>query len=159
MKMDDSLLIAYVDGLLPPDERDKVEREIEQSPEAAACVERLYASRVRYSYAFAHQKLPALPTSLVDKVGEITRAHQGAPPQRPRTVARRRPRPIPSPMPPTARTTRFRHATPAPHRSYRFVQNCASRPRGSPSRLSRARFSAAPCCASDRASRPRLAPR
>jgi anti-sigma factor RsiW len=76
MKMDDSLLIAYVDGLLSPDERDKIEREIEQSPEAAACVEQLYASRVRYAHAFAHQKLPALPPSLADKVGEITRAHQ-----------------------------------------------------------------------------------
>ncbi|MEJ0003932.1 MAG: anti-sigma factor [Pararobbsia sp.] len=76
MKMDDSLLIAYVDGLLPPDERDKVEREIEQSPEAAACIERLYASRVRYEYAFAHQKLPAMPATLVARIEAITREYQ-----------------------------------------------------------------------------------
>jgi anti-sigma factor RsiW len=76
MTIDDSLLIAYVEGLLPPDEHNKIESEIGHSPEAAARVEYLHASRLRYDYTFAHQKLPAVPASLIAKVEEITRAHQ-----------------------------------------------------------------------------------
>jgi anti-sigma factor RsiW len=58
MKSDDILLMAYVDGELPPHQREEVERELRTSPDVAERVALLQASRLPYSDAFAAQKLP-----------------------------------------------------------------------------------------------------
>jgi anti-sigma factor RsiW len=74
MKTDDILLIAYVDGDLPPQDRQEVEKEIEESSEIAERVALLQASRLPYREAFAHQKLPPVPESLTKRIEELTRA-------------------------------------------------------------------------------------
>jgi anti-sigma factor RsiW len=74
MKTDDILLIAYVDGDLPPQDRQEVEKEIGESAEVAERVALLQASRLPYQEAFAHQKLPPVPESLTRKIEEILQA-------------------------------------------------------------------------------------
>ncbi|SRR5258706_11740471 len=75
MKMDDILLMAYVDGELPPEEREQVEKEIKASPDVAERVALFEASRLPYREAFAWQKLPPVPDSLTKKIAELSRAH------------------------------------------------------------------------------------
>ncbi|WP_438390631.1 anti-sigma factor family protein [Caballeronia sp. DA-9] len=74
MKSDDTLLMAYVDGELPPHEREEVERELRTSPDVAERVALLQASRLPYRDAFAGQKLPPVPASLTAKIEEMARA-------------------------------------------------------------------------------------
>jgi anti-sigma factor RsiW len=74
MKSDDILLMAYVDGELPPHEREEVERELRTSPDVAERVALLRASRLPYRDAFAGQKLPPVPPSLSAKIEEMARA-------------------------------------------------------------------------------------
>jgi anti-sigma factor RsiW len=74
MKSDDILLMAYVDGELPPHEREEVERELRTSPDMAERVALLQASRLPYRDAFAGQKLPPVPPSLTEKIEEMARA-------------------------------------------------------------------------------------
>jgi anti-sigma factor RsiW len=74
MKSDDILLMAYVDGELPPHQREEVERELRTSPDVAERVALLHASRLPYRDAFATQKLPPVPPSLSAKIEEIARA-------------------------------------------------------------------------------------
>ena len=74
MKSDDILLMAYVDGELPPHQREEVERELRTSPDAAERVALLQASRLPYRDAFAAQKLPPVPPSLSAKIEEMARA-------------------------------------------------------------------------------------
>ena len=74
MKSTDTLLMAYVDGELPPHEREEVERELRTSPAVAECVALLRASRLPYRDAFAGQTLPPLPPSLSAKIEEMARA-------------------------------------------------------------------------------------
>lgn len=74
MKSDDTLLMAYVDGELPPHEREEVERELRTSPDVAERVALLQASRLPYREAFAGQKLPPVPASLTAKIEEMARA-------------------------------------------------------------------------------------
>ncbi|WP_213763835.1 anti-sigma factor [Caballeronia sp. dw_19] len=73
MKSDDILLMAYVDGELPPHQREEVERELRTSPDAAERVALLHASRLPYRDAFAAQKLPPVPASLSAKIEEMAR--------------------------------------------------------------------------------------
>jgi anti-sigma factor RsiW len=73
MKTDDILLIAYVDGDLPPSDREEVEKEIGESAEVAERVALLKASRLPYQEAFAHQKLPPVPESLTKRIEELAR--------------------------------------------------------------------------------------
>jgi len=86
MKSDDILLMAHVDGELPPHEHEEVERELRTSPDMAECVALLRASRLPYRDAFAGQTLPPLPPSLSAKIEEMARAakakaaHPGAGP-------------------------------------------------------------------------------
>jgi anti-sigma factor RsiW len=75
MKADDILLMEYVDGTLPPQEREEIEREIGASAEVAERVAHLEASRLPFKEAFATQKLPPVPDSLKQKIEEMTRAH------------------------------------------------------------------------------------
>ncbi|HEY3596155.1 MAG TPA: anti-sigma factor [Paraburkholderia sp.] len=79
MKMDDILLMAYVDGELSPAERQKVESELAASPELAERVALFSASHLPYGDAFEHQKLPPVPESLTKKIDEIARAHAAEP--------------------------------------------------------------------------------
>lgn len=74
MKSDDILLLAYVDGELPPHQREEVERELRTSPDVAERVALLQASRLPYREAFAAQKLPPVPPSLSAKIEELARA-------------------------------------------------------------------------------------
>ncbi|MBN3751550.1 anti-sigma factor [Paraburkholderia sp. Tr-20389] len=78
--IDDAQLLAYVDGELPPEEREAVEARLGQSADARAKVELLRASRVDYAAAFASQPLPPVPDSLRLGVDALIRAH-GAVPQ------------------------------------------------------------------------------
>jgi anti-sigma factor RsiW len=75
MKLDDMLLMAYVDGDLSPIERQEIEKEIAASPEAAERVALFSASRLPYNDAFADQKLPPVPESLTKKIEALARAH------------------------------------------------------------------------------------
>jgi anti-sigma factor RsiW len=75
MKLDDMLLMAYVDGELSPNERQEIEKELATSPEAAERVALFSASRLPYDEAFADQKLPPVPESLTKKIEALTRAH------------------------------------------------------------------------------------
>ncbi|MFP3550860.1 anti-sigma factor [Paraburkholderia sp. SIMBA_049] len=74
MNADETVLIAYVDGTLPYDEREAVEKWIDESPDVAACVARLDASRLPYREAFAQQKLPPVPDSLVRHIEALSNA-------------------------------------------------------------------------------------
>ncbi|MFC0400705.1 anti-sigma factor family protein [Paraburkholderia rhizosphaerae] len=73
MKIDDVLLLSYVDGMLPSDQKQQVEEGIGSSAELAERVALLRASRLPYQNAFAHQKLPEVPERLVALVGRIAR--------------------------------------------------------------------------------------
>lgn len=79
MKIDDTLLMAYVDGELAPHERVEVEREIGSSDELAERVALFRASTLPYTDAFAHQDLPPVPASLTQKIAELARTHAAAP--------------------------------------------------------------------------------
>jgi anti-sigma factor RsiW len=71
MKIDDILLLSYVDGVLPADQKQQVEEGIGSSAELAERVALLRASRLPYQHAFAHQKLPEVPERLVQLVSRI----------------------------------------------------------------------------------------
>jgi anti-sigma factor RsiW len=65
MNFDDTLLMAYVDGELPPSRHTEIERAVESSKELAARVADLRASAaLPYRLAFAQQALPPVPESL-----------------------------------------------------------------------------------------------
>ncbi|NHL71151.1 anti-sigma factor [Burkholderia ambifaria] len=77
MKMDDILLMAYVDGELTSHEREEVDRAIDTSADIARRVALFEASVLPYQYAFQRQEWPPLPQSLISKVAEIARAYTG----------------------------------------------------------------------------------
>jgi anti-sigma factor RsiW len=78
MKLDDILLMAYVDGELSPQERQQVAQEIAESPDAEERIAHLAASRLPFREAFGSQKLPPVPDSLTQKIEELARAHKAA---------------------------------------------------------------------------------
>jgi anti-sigma factor RsiW len=78
MKPDSIQLLAYVDGELSPQECQEIEREIAVSPDLAESVAQLRLSKLPYQRAFAQQKLPPVPESLVQKIAELARAHEQA---------------------------------------------------------------------------------
>jgi anti-sigma factor RsiW len=78
MKLDDILLMAYVDGELSPQERQQVAQQIAASPDAEERVAHLAASRLPFREAFGSQKLPPVPDSLTKKIEELARAHKAA---------------------------------------------------------------------------------
>lgn len=80
MKIDDILLMAYVDGELSPQECWQVENEIAASAEVAERVAFFAASRLPYHEAFAQQKLPPIPESLTKTIEQIARTHAARPP-------------------------------------------------------------------------------
>ena len=78
MKVDDIMLMAYVDGELDIEERREIERELDESPELAERIELFRASSLPFHDAFAQQKLPPVPDSLTRKIAELTRTHASA---------------------------------------------------------------------------------
>ena len=79
MKTDDILLMAYVDGELPAEERQEVEKQIAASAELAERVALFEASRLPYGDAFAKQKLPPVPESLKQAIKEMTHQYAANP--------------------------------------------------------------------------------
>ncbi|KAG8152348.1 anti-sigma factor family protein [Burkholderia catarinensis] len=75
MKMDDILLMAYVDGELTSHQREAVDRAIGTSAEIATRVAWFEASVLPYQRAFQRQEWPPVPQSLVRKVAEIAQAY------------------------------------------------------------------------------------
>jgi anti-sigma factor RsiW len=73
--MDDTVLMAYVDGALPPQEREQVEKGIAASPELAERVALLAASQLPYRDAFAQQRLPRVPQHLKERIEQLAREH------------------------------------------------------------------------------------
>ena len=78
MNVDDTVLMAYVDDELSPQERQQIEDELRAHAELADKVALFKASRLPYREAFAEQKLPPVPASLVKRVDELLRAHTEA---------------------------------------------------------------------------------
>lgn len=74
MKPDDIQLMAYADGTLSARERGEVEQAINVTLGAAERLALLQASQLPYADAFASQKLPPVPASLVAKIEEMARA-------------------------------------------------------------------------------------
>ena len=68
MNLDDSTLIAYVDGELSLADAASFETALAESPDLQRSVELLRASRLGYQSAFAAQKLPSLPTHLLQGI-------------------------------------------------------------------------------------------
>ncbi|UXU85657.1 anti-sigma factor family protein [Burkholderia sp. S-53] len=75
MKMDDILLMAYVDGALTSHQREEVERAIGTSADIATRVAWLEASVLPYRRAFEQQEWPSVPQSLVRRVADIAQAY------------------------------------------------------------------------------------
>ena len=72
---DDALLMAYVDGELSPQQCEEIEQLMNASPELAERVALLMASELPYTDAYAHQAVPPVPKSLVDKVDSLVARH------------------------------------------------------------------------------------
>jgi anti-sigma factor RsiW len=75
MKVDENLLMAYVDGELPRQQHPEVEALVAGSTAAAEFVTALRASQVDYRAAFAEQKLPPVPASLTQSIDALIREH------------------------------------------------------------------------------------
>lgn len=71
MRIDETLLIAYTDGTLPPAQFAGVASLVAGSAEAARIVRLLRASQLDYRAAFAAQPLPPLPPALARDVGRL----------------------------------------------------------------------------------------
>ena len=70
MSIDDTVLLAYVDGQLAPERRAEVEAAAAASPEVAARLAAMKASVLPYAAAFARQALPPLPEHLASAADE-----------------------------------------------------------------------------------------
>jgi anti-sigma factor RsiW len=78
MNFDDTLLMAYVDGELPPSRHTEIERAVEASEELAARVADLRASAtLPYRLAFEQQSLPPVPESLTRFVAGLAQQDAG----------------------------------------------------------------------------------
>lgn len=75
MDIDDTDLLAYVDGHLPPERRVEVEAAVTASPELAARLRTLRASALPYAAAFGEQALPPVPRGLTERVEELISAN------------------------------------------------------------------------------------
>jgi anti-sigma factor RsiW len=79
MKIDDTLLMAYVDGELAPQDCRQIESRLAASPELAERIALFTASRLPFREAFAQQKLPPVPESLKSTIEQMARAHAARP--------------------------------------------------------------------------------
>jgi anti-sigma factor RsiW len=73
MKLNESQLLAYVNGELPARECNEIEQAVRTLPDVARQVELLRASRLPYQAAFARQKLPPVPAHLARKIAGMAR--------------------------------------------------------------------------------------
>ena len=69
--IDDSLLMLYVDGELPPDQRAGIEAAIAHSPDLAERVAALRASCLPYRAAYERQTIPPVPERLARRIDEL----------------------------------------------------------------------------------------
>jgi anti-sigma factor RsiW len=76
MIVEDSTLLAFVDGELDPASREKVEAVIAHSLELQARVAALSASCLPYRTAFERQVLPELPPALAQRVSSLVSVSQ-----------------------------------------------------------------------------------
>jgi anti-sigma factor RsiW len=81
MSIDDTVLMAYVDGELSAERRAEVEAAVAHSRELADRLAAMRASALPYGAAFARQALPPVPEALTRRVAELTRSSANAPPQ------------------------------------------------------------------------------
>lgn len=75
MGIDDTDLLAYVDGHLPQPRRAEVEAAVASSPGVAARLNAMRASALPYATAFDAQLLPPLPPELGQRVGDLLSAY------------------------------------------------------------------------------------
>ncbi|MCA8003289.1 anti-sigma factor [Burkholderia metallica] len=75
MRVDDVMLMAYVDGELGRNEEYEVTRVLAKSRDMANRVGLLRASILPYQHAFAYQNLPPVPEALKRNVAVLARAH------------------------------------------------------------------------------------
>lgn len=85
--VDDTLLMLYVDGELPPEQRAEVEAAVAHSPDLSVRVAALRASCLPYRAAYERQHLPPVPQSLTRRIDELVSV--STPPQRATRPARR----------------------------------------------------------------------
>jgi anti-sigma factor RsiW len=71
MGIDDTDLLAYVDGQLPQERRAEVDAAVASSPGVAARLNAMRASALPYATAFDAQVLPPLPPELSQRVGDL----------------------------------------------------------------------------------------
>jgi anti-sigma factor RsiW len=74
MHIDDTDLLAYVDGQLPPRRRAEVEAAVTVSPELTPRLHTLRASALPYAAAFQAQALPPVPQELSQRISELISA-------------------------------------------------------------------------------------
>jgi len=82
MSIDDTDLLAYVDGQLPERRRAEVEAAVAASADLAARLRAMRASALPYAAAFDSQRLPPLPEQLSRRIAELASLGD-RPPQRP----------------------------------------------------------------------------
>jgi anti-sigma factor RsiW len=73
MTIDDTDLLAYADGQLPPDRRAEVEAAVASSAELARRLSAMRASALPYAAAFEGQALPPVPQALSRRIAELVR--------------------------------------------------------------------------------------
>ena len=79
MSIDDTVLMAYVDGELSAERRAEVAAAVASSKEVADRLAAMRASALPYGAAFARQALPTVPEALTRRVEELTRISANAP--------------------------------------------------------------------------------
>jgi anti-sigma factor RsiW len=77
MIVDELLLLAYVDGELPSEQREEVEAALAHSPELAAQAAALRASRLPYQSAFDRKVMPPIPENLTKRIAELSSVSAG----------------------------------------------------------------------------------
>jgi anti-sigma factor RsiW len=82
MNVDDTLLMAYVDGELPAEQRVQVEGAVAQSAELAERLAAMQASILPYRAAFERQALPPLPPQLRGRILQLSGAEVRSPLER-----------------------------------------------------------------------------
>jgi anti-sigma factor RsiW len=82
MKIDESVLRAYVDAELAPEQRDQIEAVLAHNAELRAQVQALRASRLPYRAAFDAEALPPMPMAIAAQVASWTALAPSAPPHR-----------------------------------------------------------------------------
>jgi anti-sigma factor RsiW len=79
MNIDENTLRAYVDGELPPEQREQVETALANNPQLQVQASALRASCLPYRAAFETQKLPPMPESLARQVAAWSSVPGGSP--------------------------------------------------------------------------------